>query len=172
MDRSKSVAASLSTARRAPMLLASRSSLLATGPNTSPEVVRKSTPAGVLRQNGFRKTFLRRGLAVEPDVNRAGEVHMEQATNPLNSMDAAFLLQQRPPNDSVTGDTFSRELLSAMYSFRDGNFAVRLPHDLTGVEGKIADAFNDIVTLAQRRARETGRVSHVVGREGKLKQRM
>ena len=97
---------------------------------------------------------------------------MEQATNPLNSMDAAFLLQQRPPDNSVTGDTFSRELLSAMYSFRDGNFTVRLPQDLTGVEGKIADAFNDIVTLAQRRARETGRVSHVVGREGKLKQRM
>src|SRR5688572_17229149 len=97
---------------------------------------------------------------------------MEQATNPLPSMDAAaFLLQQRPPDGSVA-DSFSRQLLSAMYSFRDGNFAVRLPHDLTGVEGKLADAFNDIVTLAQARARETGRVSHVVGREGKLKQRM
>ena len=75
-------------------------------------------------------------------------------------------------DDSNGVDAFSRQLLTAMYSFRDGNFGVRLPHDLTGVQGKIADAFNDIVTLAERRSRETARVSHMVGREGKLKQRM
>src|SRR5688500_769522 len=97
---------------------------------------------------------------------------MERATNPVNSMDAAFLLQQHKPEDGVTVDAFSRQLLTAMYSFREGNFAVRLPPDLTGVEGEIADAFNDFVTLAERRARETARVSHMVGREGKLKQRM
>ena len=96
---------------------------------------------------------------------------MERAANPLTSMDAAFLLQ-RPSGDSGPVDLFSRQLLSAMQSFKEGNFSVRLPSDLTGVEGKIADAFNDIVTLAERRARETARVSHMVGREGKLKQRM
>jgi HAMP domain-containing protein/signal transduction histidine kinase len=86
-------------------------------------------------------------------------------------MDAALLLQ-RPSSDSGPVDLFSRQLLFAMQSFKEGNFSVRLPSDLTGVEGKIADAFNDIVTLAERRARETARVSHMVGREGKLKQRM
>ncbi len=44
--------------------------------------------------------------------------------------------------------------------------------DLTGVNGKIADAFNDIAMMSERRARETTRVSHAVGKEGKLKQRM
>jgi hypothetical protein len=97
---------------------------------------------------------------------------MEHASDQLTSMDATFLLQQRSSVEGSPGDLFSRQLLSAMQSFREGNFAVRLPPDLTGVEGKIADAFNDIVTLAERRARETARVSHVVGREGKLKQRM
>src|SRR5687767_1903941 len=97
---------------------------------------------------------------------------MEQATNPIPSMDATFLLQQAPTENGVAVDAFSRQLLNAMKSFRDGDFSVRLPHELTGVEGKIADAFNDIVTLAERRARETARVSHMVGREGKLKQRM
>jgi HAMP domain-containing protein/CheY-like chemotaxis protein/signal transduction histidine kinase len=103
---------------------------------------------------------------------------MEQASNPINSLDANFLLQQASVENGssiengVTVDAFSRQLLGAMKSFRDGNFSVRLPQDLTGVEGKIADAFNDIVTLAERRARETARVSHMVGREGKLKQRM
>src|SRR5476651_43394 len=67
---------------------------------------------------------------------------------------------------------FSRELLSAMLSLRDGNFAVRLPADLVGVDGKIADAFNEIAAVSERRARETSRVSRAVGKEGKLKQRM
>src|SRR6187549_3473507 len=67
---------------------------------------------------------------------------------------------------------FSRALLSAMLSLRDGDFAVRLPADLVGVDGKIADAFNEIAAVSERRARETARVSRSVGKEGKLKQRM
>src|SRR5215471_9290494 len=67
---------------------------------------------------------------------------------------------------------FSDKLLMAMLSFRDGDFTVRMPRNLTDVEGKIADAFNDIVTFSERRAKETARVSKVVGKEGKLKQRM
>ncbi|HEY7173103.1 MAG TPA: HAMP domain-containing protein, partial [Vicinamibacterales bacterium] len=69
-------------------------------------------------------------------------------------------------------DPFARQLLSAMLAFRDGDFAVRLPSDLTGLNGKIADAFNEIVAVSDRRAQETKRVSRVVGKEGKLKQRM
>src|SRR3954466_14812138 len=69
-------------------------------------------------------------------------------------------------------DQFSRELLAALLSFRSGEFAVRLPSDLVGVNGKIADAFNEIAAVSERRARETARVSRAVGKEGKLKQRM
>src|SRR5262252_2008859 len=67
---------------------------------------------------------------------------------------------------------FSDSLLMAMLSFRDGDFSVRMPPNLVGLEGKIADAFNDIVTFSDRRSRETVRVSKLVGKEGKLKQRM
>jgi HAMP domain-containing protein/signal transduction histidine kinase/CheY-like chemotaxis protein len=67
---------------------------------------------------------------------------------------------------------FSKQLLGALLSLREGDFAIRLPSELTGVEGKIADAFNDIAAVSERRARETARVSHAVGKEGKLKQRM
>jgi HAMP domain-containing protein/CheY-like chemotaxis protein len=69
-------------------------------------------------------------------------------------------------------DQFSSQLLSAMLSLRDGDFAVRLPADLLGLNGKIADTFNDIAAISDRRARETARVSLSVGKEGKLKQRM
>src|SRR6476646_9778597 len=71
-----------------------------------------------------------------------------------------------------SSDTFGRALLAAMLAYRDGNFTVRMPSDLVGVNGKIADAFNDIANMNERRARETARVSRVVGKEGKLKQRM
>ena len=59
-----------------------------------------------------------------------------------------------------------------MLAFREGNFGVRLPSDITGVNGKIADAFNEIAATSESRARETVRVAHTVGKEGKLKQRM
>jgi HAMP domain-containing protein len=68
--------------------------------------------------------------------------------------------------------TFTDELLAAMMAFRDGDFSIRMPSNLTGVEGKLSDAFNDIVTFSDRRAHETVRVSRLVGKEGKLKQRM
>src|SRR5712671_1511113 len=42
---------------------------------------------------------------------------------------------------------FQRQLLAALLDFRDGNFAVRLPSGLTGLDGKIADAFNEIATI-------------------------
>ena len=40
---------------------------------------------------------------------------------------------------------FQKQLLDALLAFRRGDFAVRLPQDLLGLDGKIADAFNDIV---------------------------
>src|SRR5215204_2938638 len=73
---------------------------------------------------------------------------------------------------TIDSDQFSGALLSAMLSFRAGDFAARMPADLTGVQGKIADAFNDIAAVSERRAQETARVSHAVGKQGKLKQRM
>jgi len=46
------------------------------------------------------------------------------------------------------------ELLRALQAVEDGNFAVRLPGDWTGIEGKIADTFNRIVASNARIAGE------------------
>jgi HAMP domain-containing protein/CheY-like chemotaxis protein/signal transduction histidine kinase len=70
------------------------------------------------------------------------------------------------------GDAFSLELLDALLRYRDGDFSVRLGSGYTGIEGKIADAFNQILGVSARRGEEIARVCHVVGKEGKLKQRM
>src|SRR6202453_1877812 len=64
-----------------------------------------------------------------------------------------------------------REMLRALIAARDGDFAARLPSDVPGIEGKIADVFNEIMLSNQRMARELERMSQVVGREGKLSKR-
>ncbi|MBO0743313.1 MAG: hypothetical protein J2P51_18080, partial [Hyphomicrobiaceae bacterium] len=53
---------------------------------------------------------------------------------------------------------FPRQLLSALLAFRDGNFDARLPTGLAGLEGRLADAFNEIAALADRRSRDVARV--------------
>jgi HAMP domain-containing protein/signal transduction histidine kinase/CheY-like chemotaxis protein len=63
-------------------------------------------------------------------------------------------------------------LLNALQSMRDGDFSVRLPGHWTGIEGKIADTFNDIVATNGRVASELERVGQAVGQEGKTRQRM
>src|SRR6267378_7128923 len=65
-----------------------------------------------------------------------------------------------------------RELLHALLAVRDGDFSVRLPGDWTGIEGKIADSFNQIVMSNARIASELNRVGHVVGRQGQTRQRV
>ncbi|HZJ16321.1 MAG TPA: HAMP domain-containing protein, partial [Chthoniobacteraceae bacterium] len=64
------------------------------------------------------------------------------------------------------------DFLAAMLAFRKGDFTARLPEGWTGVRGKIADAFNDVLGMSERRAREARRVARVVGKEGRLTQRM
>jgi HAMP domain-containing protein/signal transduction histidine kinase/CheY-like chemotaxis protein len=62
-------------------------------------------------------------------------------------------------------------LLTALSALKKGDFTVRLPMDWTGLAGKVADAFNDVVELNQRMARELDRLSRVVGKEGRIAQR-
>jgi HAMP domain-containing protein/CheY-like chemotaxis protein/signal transduction histidine kinase len=62
-------------------------------------------------------------------------------------------------------------ILGALHTMRDGNFSVRLPGSWTGLPGKIADAFNQIVAANQQMTEELRRVGQVVGKEGKTRER-
>src|SRR3954468_20211765 len=64
------------------------------------------------------------------------------------------------------------ELLKALRQFRRGDFTVRMPLNLTGVDGEIAQAFNDCVELEEAKAAEIARVAEQVGKEGMTAQRM
>src|SRR5262249_19751899 len=66
----------------------------------------------------------------------------------------------------------SRALLAALSALRKGDFSVRLPLDWTGVAGKVADTFNEVIELNERMADELERISRVVGKEGKINERV
>jgi signal transduction histidine kinase/CheY-like chemotaxis protein/HAMP domain-containing protein len=65
----------------------------------------------------------------------------------------------------------SKVLLSVLAQVKEGDFSARMPLEWTGVAGKIADSLNDVIIANQAFGAELGRVSEVVGKQGKLSQR-
>ncbi|HEY4374566.1 MAG TPA: HAMP domain-containing protein [Burkholderiales bacterium] len=68
-------------------------------------------------------------------------------------------------------DTNTRAVLTALTSLKKGSAQAGLPDDWTGLFGKVADTFNQVVEQNVRMADELARLSRVVGKEGKLKER-
>jgi HAMP domain-containing protein/signal transduction histidine kinase/CheY-like chemotaxis protein len=64
-----------------------------------------------------------------------------------------------------------RQLVSALRALRRGDFSVRLPEEVDGVDGEIASLFNEVVSLNEEMTQEFERLSKVVGKEGKITQR-
>ena len=62
-------------------------------------------------------------------------------------------------------------LLKTLIAYKNGDLTVRMPVDLSGVDGKIADTLNDILALNQRMFSEFSRISRAVGKDGKINQR-
>ena len=61
-------------------------------------------------------------------------------------------------------------LLGALRAVRDEDFTARLPGDWTGLSGKIAGTFNEIVSANASLARELARVGEAVGKKGGARQ--
>ena len=74
-------------------------------------------------------------------------------------------------NRESDGKLDQKQLLEALLAFKNGDFTVRLPVDCAGLDGKIADAFNDVIELNRKMACEWERLSRVVGKEGRIAQR-
>ena len=86
---------------------------------------------------------------------------------------APLITKMRPRKSSLRngGELDTKQLLAALMAFRRGDFSARLPEDWTGVAGKIADTFNDVIRTNQRMTQELGRIVRVVGKEGRITQR-
>ena len=75
------------------------------------------------------------------------------------------------PGQQSEGSSLQK-LLSALQLVRGGDFSVRMPGHSVGIEGKIADTFNEIVAANQQMAQQLELVGQVVGREGKTRKRL
>ncbi|WP_310551571.1 HAMP domain-containing protein [Paenibacillus glufosinatiresistens] len=63
------------------------------------------------------------------------------------------------------------ELLNALMAMKKGNFTYRMPYDRTGIAGKVADTFNEIMEIQEGMVNEVETVAKVVGKEGNLSKR-
>ena len=63
-------------------------------------------------------------------------------------------------------------LLKVLAEVKNGDFNTRMPLEWTGVAGKVADALNQVIASNQSLEHELARVSRLVGKEGKLTQRV
>jgi len=64
------------------------------------------------------------------------------------------------------------DLLKCLRQLKRGDFSVRMPLNMTGIDGEIAQAFNDVVELEEAKAAEISRVAEAVGKEGQYNHRM
>ena len=77
------------------------------------------------------------------------------------------------PKPVANGDAVdAKALLSVLAKVKEGDYTARMPLEWTGVAGKVADGFNDVIIANQTLETELGRVSRVVGKQGELSQRL
>ena len=76
---------------------------------------------------------------------------------------------QQPASDDRLDEAV---LLNVLSDVKSGDFTARMPVEWTGVAGKIADRLNDVIAANQTFGAELARVSRVVGKEGRLSQRL
>ncbi len=65
-----------------------------------------------------------------------------------------------------------KQLLSVLNAYKKGDFTARMPVDLAGVSGKIADTLDQIIDMAEQTTVEYARVAKAVGRQGRIDQRI
>jgi HAMP domain-containing protein/CheY-like chemotaxis protein/GAF domain-containing protein len=89
-------------------------------------------------------------------------------------LDGATPAEQTNGNGSHPQTGISPDLnliLANLQRMQEGDFSARLPGTWTGLHGKIADTFNDIVSANQQMASELKRIGEAVGKKGRIRER-
>ncbi len=74
--------------------------------------------------------------------------------------------------DGEAEDPALEELLRVLTAARDGDFTVRLRARRRDVVGEIQQRCNELIALNARQAKELARVSRIIGREGRMTERV
>jgi HAMP domain-containing protein/signal transduction histidine kinase/PleD family two-component response regulator len=77
-----------------------------------------------------------------------------------------------PDGDGGPDDPALEELLRVLTEARDGNFGVRLRARRRDVMGEVQQRTNELIALNARMAKELARVSRIIGREGRMTERV
>src|ERR1700716_844893 len=111
---------------------------------------------------------------MEPTADGLAEVTSESlSSTPVLEEAVAALSSNGHAAPGIDGEIFDlHRMLQALQTVRVGDFSIRLPGNGTGLGGKIADTFNEIVAANERMAKQLEHVGQVVGREGKTRQRV
>jgi HAMP domain-containing protein/signal transduction histidine kinase/CheY-like chemotaxis protein len=80
--------------------------------------------------------------------------------------------QAHGANGEVNGHLDAEQILSALMAIKQGDFDARLPVGWTGIAGKVADTFNAVAEMMSHSTDELSRISRVVGKEGRIQERM
>jgi HAMP domain-containing protein len=89
-----------------------------------------------------------------------------------NRHPAGKKIHTRAANGGDGREIALEQLLVALQSMRMGDFSVRMPSNVGGLDGKIAETFNDIVAANQRMATQFERVGQALGRDGLTRTRV
>jgi len=116
--------------------------------------------------NGAGKPPVRAKIEVPAATRKNGASHRGERNGKAPQREAQVIISESD------GELSRTDLLAALTALKKGNYNVRLPSDLEGLDGKIADAFNEVIEMNQRLAGEIERVSRVVGKEGKISERV
>ncbi|MGC4790185.1 HAMP domain-containing protein, partial [Micromonospora sp. DT178] len=84
----------------------------------------------------------------------------------MTTKQSATVDQSAPDHEALLG-----ELTEALRRVRRGDLKVRLPRR-AGRAGEVADAFNEVVSLQERQYLDLRRISRIVGRDGRLTERL
>ncbi|MGC1461136.1 MAG: HAMP domain-containing protein [Terracidiphilus sp.] len=100
----------------------------------------------------------------KPAIGQEGQDYLPIATLERPAPEEAAL--ERPVPEHLA------TILQCLQTMKNGDFSVRLPVSWTGLSGKIADYFNEIVSANEQMAFELKRVGQAVGKEGKTRERI
>ncbi|KIC95690.1 HAMP domain-containing protein [Flavihumibacter solisilvae] len=111
---------------------------------------------------------------------RKKSVNEAPAENPVTQADSTTVQKRsrtnhKPKAESgkiLPEDGIEIDLLKVLTEVKNGNFRIRMPFDRIGVDGKICDTVNEIITLNEILMEELNIARNTIGRQGKLAHRV
>jgi HAMP domain-containing protein/signal transduction histidine kinase/DNA-binding response OmpR family regulator len=81
-------------------------------------------------------------------------------------------VSKKEAGNAYTDSFDNKQLLQVLIQVRNGNFSVRMPFAESGLNGKICDTMNEIISLNERMMLEFTKAGNIIGKQGKLTQRI